>query len=52
MKTTLTRLTAASAIALVLLASACMGPSPTDPGSGKAPTTTVPSDPPDEVIKR
>lgn len=52
MKTALTRLATAGSIALVLLASACIGPSPTDPGGGKGPGPTVPGDPPDEVVKR
>lgn len=51
MKTALTRLTTAGVIALVLLASACIDPLPTDP-SGKAPTPTLPGDPPDETVKR
>ncbi len=51
MKTALTRLTTASVIAFVLLASACIGPLPTDPSGSKTPTPTAPGDPPDEVIK-
>ncbi len=52
MKPAITRLATAGAIALVLLASACIGPLPTDPTGSKAPTPTVPGDPPDETIKR
>ena len=51
MKATITRLITAGAIVLVFLASACIGPSPTDPGGSKGPEYTVPGDPPDEVIK-
>lgn len=51
MKTALTRLTTAGVIALVLLASACIGPLPTDPSGSKTPTPTVPGDPPDETVK-
>ncbi len=52
MKTALTRLTTAGVIALVLLGSACIDPLPTDPGGSKAPTPTLPGDPPDETVKR
>ena len=52
MKAAITRLITASAIVLVFLASACIGPSPTDPGGGRMPVPTAPVDPPDEVIKR
>ena len=52
MKTALTRLATATAIALVFLTSACIGPSPTDPSGSSVTRTTVTSDPPDEVIKR
>lgn len=52
MKTALTRLATAGAIALVFLASACIGPSPTDPGGSTGPTAPVVGDPPDEVVKR
>lgn len=51
MKTTLTRLATAGAIALVFLTSACMDPLPTDP-TGAMPTSTIPADPPDEIVKR
>ena len=50
MKTAITRFITASAIVLVFLASACIGPSPTDPG-GSNPAPTVLGDPPDEVVK-
>lgn len=52
MKTALTRLATATAIALVFLTSACIGPSPTDPSGSKVPTPITAGDPPDEVIKR
>lgn len=52
MKTALTRLATVSAIALVLLGSACIGSSLTDPGGGQATISTVSSDPVDEVAKR
>ena len=52
MKAAITRLVTASAIVLVFLASACIGPSPTDPGGAREPAPTVADDPPDEVIKR
>lgn len=51
MKTALTRLTLAGAIALVFLATACIDASPTAPGGSRV-TTTAPGDPPDETIKR
>ena len=52
MKAAITRLVTASAIVLVFLASACIGPSPTDPGGSAPPVPTIAGDPPDEVIKR
>jgi hypothetical protein len=52
MKTALTRLATAGAIALVFLTSACIGSSPTDPSGSKIPVPTAPADPPDEVVKR
>ena len=52
MKTALTRLAAATALALVFLTSACIGPSPTAPGGSTIAPTTVESDPPDDVITR
>lgn len=45
MKQAITRLATACAIALVLLASACIGPLPTDPTDNKAPTLPVSGDP-------
>ena len=52
MKTAITRLITAGAVALVFVASACMSPLPTDPGEARGPTSvTVPGDPPDEVVK-
>ena len=51
MKTALTRLAAATALALVFLTLACIDSSPTDPSGSKIPTPTGPTDPPDEVVK-
>ena len=51
MKTAITRLITAGAVALVFVASACMSPLPTDPGEARGPSVTVPGDPPDEVVK-
>lgn len=51
MKAAITRLITAGAIVLVFLASACIGPSPTDPTGAKAPVPSVPGDPPDEAVK-
>ena len=50
MKAAITRLITASAIVLVFLASACIGPAPTDPG-GSSPVPTVAGDPPDQEVK-
>ncbi|MCY4571774.1 MAG: hypothetical protein OXF01_03140 [Gemmatimonadetes bacterium] len=52
MKAAITRLVTASAIVLVFLASACIGPSPTDPDGSVPTVSTIAGDPPDEVIKR
>ena len=51
MKAAITRLTTAGVIALALLAAACIGPLPTDPGDVMGPSVTTPGDPPDEVVK-
>ncbi len=52
MKTAVTRLAAAGAIALVFLASACIDPLPTDPVDSKIPTPAVASASSDEVDER
>lgn len=53
MKTAVTRLrNRAGAIALMFLASACYGPSPTDPIDLKIPTPAVASASADKVVER
>ena len=51
MKTAITKLITAGAIALVLTSAACIGPLPTDPSGNKIPQPTVPGDPPDATLK-
>ncbi len=52
MKTAVTRLATAGAIALMCLASACIDPLPTDPVDSKIPTPAIASASADEVVER